>query len=810
MPFSSQTDLTTILAKLIKLSNSNTQYEFKVNSFLNIITWELNFEAAILLTLNRERHQLMPLWQADFAWPRLDPIPLHNNLAERCLTSRKTLLADSADIETLPRDWVAFAEPFKNCLLVTPLEDDKTTYGVLMLLRHEFRELDPTQALLLKAVTAELTIAFKNFQLATDTRKRLSALNVLSDLGRTLSSTIDTEKIMIMIPQIATGIFLADGCTVNILDETGQFLTLSSQYGLIPPAYNFDRYHSSKMLPTSVALALSRKTSFSGYLRDDFQIMELSENEMNTTIISCPLSFQGPHQGSISLFNKLGGQGVQATIAPHLFDRDDLELLFSMNSMISGVLENAITFKKVKTLARSNEKMVSHLSILYDISSAMMTTVHYDELVWIITRSLTDRRGLGFDQVLILLLEEKTEEQDPALFSSAFWSAKRELDNFLDRELSLVDILKNPSKEESVQMLTRGQEMGIKIPVSPDNPRIISRALTEKKAMLGSRVFDMEYNVDLKDFGLKTYAVVPMVAKNREVGVIAVDRSFSDGPITLDSLRDLAMLANQAGLAIENACLYDDLEHANRTLSQVRERLIDVEKAAAQVEMGAHLAHEVRNPLVSIGGFTQRLLKKIPETDPLRKYAEVIWEEVSRVNKVLNNVLDYSRNEKGRVQEFNLETKVLETIATLKHELERKKLTLETEIEPNLPKVSADDSQIMHIVLNIFYNAAQAMEPGGGKIYLRLFKNREGDENYVACEITDTGPGIPDNILPNIFNDFFTSKSDGTGLGLSIVKKIVDRYHGFIWVINHPPHLPNSGASFIFMLPAVQTGSLRL
>ncbi len=807
MPFVPKTELAAVLAKLIKLSNSSTQYEYKVHSFLNILTWETDFDQAVLLTLDREKRLLSPLWRADSAFPRLNSIPVEGNLVGRSVTGRQTLLADPADIELLPPDWRAFVDPFAKCLVATPLGDDKTVYGALVLLGREPQELAPGQTLLLEAVANELAIAIKNSQLATDTRKRMSVLNVLSDLGRTLSSTIDVEKVMTMIPQIATGIFLADGCTLNILDESGQTLVMSSQYGLIPPAYNFERYRSSKSLPAGVAAALLRKTSFSGYLKDDPGALELSEAEMNNTIISSPLIFQGHHQGSISLFNKLGGRSAQTAVAPQLFGRDDLELLFSMNNMISGVLENAITFREVESLARSNEKMVSYLSTLYDISSAMMTTVRYDELVWIITRALTDRRGLKFDQVLILLLHQDAE-RGPSLKSSAFWTHENRADYFAG-ESSLVDLLKNPSKAEAALMLERGEDMGLNIPVFPKSPGVLSRVVLEKKPMLGFRIFDAESDIDLKDFGLKAYAAVPMVAKNREVGVIAVDRSISGEPLTTDSLRDLTMLANQAGLAIENARLYDDLEKANQTLTQVRVRLIEAEKVAAQGEMGAHLAHEVRNPLVSIGGFTQRLLKKMKNDDPLKKYAEVIWEEVERVNKVLNNVLDFSRNEEGRVREFSLEALLEETLASLRHELQRNKVYVEKTPAGKLPLVRADDRQIMHIILNIIYNATQAMGPGGGKIYTRLYETRENDQPYVACEITDTGPGIPDDMLEKIFSPFFTSKSDGTGLGLSIVKKIIDRYNGFIEVKNHPARIENSGASFTFMFPAAQSGSFR-
>ena len=807
MSFSTKTGLAATLAKLIRLSNSNIQYESKVNSFLNILTWELELDQAILLTFDQERRLLVPFWRADAAFFP-GPVPLEDNLVGRCLTGRQTFLADQADIAALPPDWRSFAAPFQNCFVVTPLCDDKTAYGVLVLLSRQTYEINAGRALLMEAVANELTIALKNFQLATNTRKRLSVLNVLSDLGRTLSSTIEVDKVMTMIPQIATGIFLADGCTLTILDETGQTLVLSSQYGLIPSAYQFKHYRPGDLLPPPAAAALSRKTSFSGYLKDDPSALYIFEAEKYNTIISCPLSFQGHHQGSISLFNKLGGRNAGELATPQLFEHDDLEMLFSMNNMISGVLENAITFREVESLARTNEKMVAYLSTLYDISSAMMTTVRYDELIWIIIRALTDRRGLAFDQVLIFLLQ-KDSERGPTLVSSAFGSHDREREYF-ETSGTLVETLKNPSQDEAALMLERGEAMNLSIAVFPENYRMLSRMLTKEELDPGFSGFDPESDAALKSFGLKDYAAVTMVAKNHDVGVIAVDRSITGAPITLDSLRDLTMLANQAGLAIENARLYDDLAQTNQTLIQVRGRLVEAERVAAQGEMGAHLAHEVRNPLVSIGGFTQRLLKKMDDADPLKKYAEVILEEVERVNRVLNNVLDFSRNETGRVRDFRLTELVEETLTSLRHEIKRRKVVIETSFQPALPLISGDDRQIMHIILNLIYNAAQAMAPDGGLVHLRLYLTKEDDHAYVACEVADTGPGIPEEVLRNIFNPFFTTKTEGTGLGLSIVKKIVDRYHGLINVTNNPAHIPGSGASFTFMFPAIDSaGGLR-
>jgi signal transduction histidine kinase len=789
-------DAAAFLAKLIRLANSNIQFDAKVGNFASLLTWQLGLDASLLFLLDRDHKELtIHRFHEDPNLP-VEPISYVGTFLERAITHRQSLLAEEIDLEILPPTWREYLAPFLSCLAVVPILDDKTCYGVLALLSKTNQDLSGGQSgQVVEAVANQLALAIKNNQLATDTRKRISVLNVLSDLGRSLSATIEVERVMSMIPRIAAGVFIAEGCSLNVLDYDDTLL-YSSQNGVVPPAYNFVRYQS-QILPISIAETLRRETLFMGYLSEDPKAQELTVKEKNNTIISAPLMFQGTHRGNISLFNKLGGSLGGGNINPHLFEREDMELLNAMNSMISGVVENALTFKKVEKLASTNEGMVRYLSNLYDISSAMMTTVRYDELVWIIIRALTLRQGLCFDKVLILLMRGNPGEQ--VLESSAYFSADHE---DIRNDQKLVDVLKRPLAEEAAQMMEAGAALGISIPVTVDTTRILARAMVEKKALLGFRALDTYDDLELGDFGLRAYAAVPMLAKGRDVGVIAVDRSLSGERLTGESLRDLTMLANQAGLAIENTQLYDDIQQANITLSQVRSRLIEAEKLAAQGEMGTQLAHEIRNPFVSFGGFTQRFLKKMPESYPLRRYPTVILEEVERLNKVLNNVLDFSRDEMGLIRQFSLEDLAKEALASLKHELGRMKTTVFTNIEENLPKISADDRQVMHVFLNIIYNAAQAMSlTGGGKIYLKLYLHKESDNPYVACQITDTGPGIPEEILSNVFSPFFTTKAQGTGLGLSIVHKIVERYNGQITASNHPPEYPDSGASFIFMFP---------
>ncbi|MDR0549934.1 MAG: GAF domain-containing protein [Deltaproteobacteria bacterium] len=800
---SSAGDAAAFLAKLIRLANSNIQFEAKVANFLGLLAWEMGVEKSLLFFLDREKRWLEPHDPHGETGAPTMPIPYGDTFLEKAVGSRQSLLADPYDLNNLPDPWRVYLENFLPSLAVIPVVDDKTCYGLLMTLNRTPLDFGgAAYGQIIEAVANQLSLAIKNNRLATDIRKRLSVLNVLSDLGRTLSTTIEVEKVMAMIPKIAAGVFLADGCALNVLDGTGSRLLFASIHGAVPPSYNFVRYQEGQSLPPAIASSLNRDELFMGRLRDDPKALDLTPKEKTHTIISEPLMFQGHHRGSISLFNKLGSYRGGPPVKPQPFDREDLELLKAMNSMISGVVENALTFKEVESLARSNENMVQNLSNLHDVSSAMMTTVRYDELIWIVNQALTARQGLGFDKVLILLVHDEGGEK--VLVSSSYWTPKTLPHAELDLPLPLIlqKASDSSAQEEAVLMLDNGQAMGLAIPIKPDSKRILTRVIVEKKPLLGFRALDTSDDLELMDFGLRAYAAVPMLAKGREVGVIAVDRSVSGEPLTRESLRDLTMLANQAGLAIENTQIYDELRHANQNLSQVRLRLIEAEKLAAQGEMGTRLAHEIRNPLVSIGGFTQRLLKKIPPEDPLRRYPVVIMEEVERLNSVLNNVLNFSRDEKGLVRNFQLEDLAKECLFSLKHELKTSNVVVDPQFESHLPSVSADDRQVTHVLLNLIYNAIQAMAPKGGTLYLRVYLTKENESRYVACQVTDTGPGVSEAVFNRVFDPFFTTKTQGTGLGLSIVRKIVERYNGHITVVNRPPNYPDSGASFTFMFPA--------
>jgi signal transduction histidine kinase len=230
----------------------------------------------------------------------------------------------------------------------------------------------------------------------------------------------------------------------------------------------------------------------------------------------------------------------------------------------------------------------------------------------------------------------------------------------------------------------------------------------------------------------------------------------------------------------------------------MQERLVQSEKLAALGEMAANVAHELRNPLVSIGGFARRLHKSI-EDPKNKRYTTIVIKEVNRLEKILNNVLSFTRRPMYKFEPCQIHKVVNETLEIYYEEMVDKKIECHKEYSEDLPVIEIDRLQFKQALINLVANAIQAM-PKGGSLWIRIFEDQLLDNKGLTIEITDTGGGVSEDILHNVFNPFFTTKTIGTGLGLAITHKIVTLHNGRIGLKNEP----GKGATFIIKLPLKQ------
>lgn len=237
----------------------------------------------------------------------------------------------------------------------------------------------------------------------------------------------------------------------------------------------------------------------------------------------------------------------------------------------------------------------------------------------------------------------------------------------------------------------------------------------------------------------------------------------------------------------------EQLEVANRSLQQAEDAVRRADRLAALGQLTAGLAHELRNPLGTMRASAELLKKNVAHENAVAlELAGFISSEVDRTNSLITRFLDFARPMHLRHDSASLTEVVDRAIRELEQHNPPYNITVYRNYSPDIPPLTIDAELIQRVIYNLLLNAAQAT-PAGGAITVKA--RLAGDRVEVA--VIDRGPGIEERHRENIFNPFFTTKTDGVGLGLAIVSKIVDEHGGRISVESQP----GSGAIFRVDLP---------
>jgi two-component system NtrC family sensor kinase len=272
-------------------------------------------------------------------------------------------------------------------------------------------------------------------------------------------------------------------------------------------------------------------------------------------------------------------------------------------------------------------------------------------------------------------------------------------------------------------------------------------------------------------------------------GTAAVRGGNLDYRIPIKSLDEVGQLAGAFNLMTQE-------------LKDVQLQLIRSEKLAALGTLAAGMAHEIKNPLVSIKTFTQLLLQKFDDPTFRQKFAAIIPEEINRIDKITENLLKFGRPGLPEYKKENLNEVLEEVLELLEAQFKKNQITVEKHFVDE-PRVVADKGQMAQAFLNLMLNAVQAMVTSGGKLIVKTDKGAVTPQEklkeipVVFIEITDTGCGISEKDLPSIFDIFYTTRPAGTGMGLPITLRIIEAHGGSIKVRSKL----GEGTTFIITLP---------
>lgn len=247
------------------------------------------------------------------------------------------------------------------------------------------------------------------------------------------------------------------------------------------------------------------------------------------------------------------------------------------------------------------------------------------------------------------------------------------------------------------------------------------------------------------------------------------------------------------GVALSyNRSLSRQVAEKTRELQESQERLLRSERFAAVGEAAAYVSHEIKNPLMVIGGLSHQVARRLEGQPELQEKLRLIREEVRRLETFLGDLRDFTRPAQPALAPVNLNQVIREVEQLLESEARKRGVEIVEDLDSRLPSVPADPGQMKQVLLNLMKNALEAMD-GGGRIVLKS----GAEEEQVWFAVADTGVGMTPEVLAKIFNPFFTTKEKGTGLGLAVIHKIITDHGGSISVES----TPKKGSTFVVKLP---------
>jgi signal transduction histidine kinase len=636
----------------------------------------------------------------------------------------------------------------------------------------------------------------RNDDLHQKTEETISELTALHEMGRAVASTLKLENLFELIVTTGLKILKAKGGVLRVEDQRTGELKVKCSLG---------DYHQN---PLDEKMA---KRVF--YTRTPLSFNHSGEEKPVSSVLCAPFLSKGKTLGTLAFYDKDSD--------PSKFDEKDLQLLSMMANQMSCAIENALIHYATSKMAQEHEKRVKELSTLWELNKALLTTVNFERILHLTLTAITIGEGLKFNRAMLFLVNDKHRvlEGTIAVGPDSAEEAGKIWDSLSQRKGTPSDLITQlpPEDHSTLNSIVKGIQISLE-----QEHCILSRTVLERRPFnirlpqtkegglqtpcergchLGSEVGCYVGEHLSRNPKIYSFATVPLIGKGKVIGVILVDNLYNQNPITEEDIHFLSMFANQAGLAIENVSLYRNLEEVHQELKETQTFLIHLEKMMALGEMSTTIAHEIKNPLTSIGGFARRLDRTFPEGSQEKKYSETIIKEVSRLERILNDLLNYTQDESLVFKELDLRDILEESLSMVTEQIRSGRIQLVKEYGEEIPKIIGDSHQLKQTFFNLINNACQAMKEKG-VLSLRAHSFSKNGSSYLKVEVEDTGKGIDPENLHNIFNPFYSTKESSLGLGLPIVHRIITSHRGQIEVDNRP----GTGVKFIITLPSCEKG----
>ncbi len=606
--------------------------------------------------------------------------------------------------------------------------------------------LDATVASAFGLLGKQLGAALETVRRIQELDQRNSELARLLDLGREVVGALDLSQVLQTAASTAARSLRCSCAYVLLENPGGAALRVAARQDPEPP----EDVPVGSLLPLGVhslsALAFQTHQAYASSDNDaDARIdPEVAHRFRCRATLAVPLLSHGRALGVLALFERSG----------RVFGAQDIRLATHAAQLIAAAVENARLYDEQR--ARAEE-----MALLNDVARRLAGSLELRPLLELGGETL--QRLLDGDLWFVLLPDAEAK----GLRFRALPAGHADL---------AAMVLRLDSPSTAALAFKERRVVQVRDPLS--SPGMASPELAAR-------------------FGNRTTLAVPLIARDECLGVAVILGRNRTRIYTQAEMDRALAVAGQLALAILSARLYEDLRGSYAELARAQKELIDRERLAALGELSASIAHEVRNPLGVIFNSVGSLRRLLKPGGDVALLLDIVGEEADRLNRMVGDLLDYSRPVQPALQPVPLRPLLEEALAAARQQLgpPAEPVKVDLSVAPEVETVRADARLLRQVLINLFLNAYQAMPRGG---HLEVRARLAELEGRPAAEVVmnDTGPGIPADVGPRVFLPFFTTKATGTGLGLAVVKRIVEGHGGAI-ELGRPP----VGAEFRLRLP---------